>query len=415
LSQNSLLKHTNFLKLWSAQSVSLLGSQISGLALPTVAVLLLGATAKQMAIISIVGALAFPLLGMFAATLVERWSKRHVMIVMDVGRATVLAAIPLLFLFHRLNIAAVILIFGIQAVMGVFHDIAYQSHLPAVVSRENIAEGNTKLELSNTASGSVGPALAGIVMHVVSAPFVIALDAISYVFSALSIWSMSEKDMREPMTSKRLPFFEELAAGIRFVGETPRLGRIAMCTATMNFAGAMASVVSMIFFYRTLHLSPLAIGVIMALSNLGFIGAMIAMRASERMGLMQTLAFSVIVNGAGRAILPLAALISPIACALISQMLTSFAQPVYNVAQISYRQQVTPLPMQARMHAAMRTINSATAPLGALFGGIFATSLGTQHTLILTSAITVAASLWFLPVAQRPIACDLRDAARYAH
>lgn len=395
--------------------MSLLGSQVSGLALPTVAVLMLGATAKQMALISIVGALAFPLLGMFAATIVERRAKRSVMIAMDFGRTFVLVAIPLLFLVHRLNIATVIVIFGLQAVMGVFHDIAYQSHLPAVVPRENIAEGNTKLELSSTASGSVGPALAGIVMHVVSAPFVIALDALSYAFSALSIWSMSEKDEREPMTSKRLPFFEELMAGLRFVGDTPRLGRIAMCTATMNFGGAMASVVTMIFFYRTLHLSPLAIGVIMALSNLGFAGALVAVRASEKAGLMHTLASSVILNGVGRAILPLAAAVSPVGCALISQMLTSFAQPVYNVAQISYRQQVTPLPMQARMHAAMRTINSATAPVGAFFGGIFATSLGTQHTLILASAITVAASLWFLPVAQRPIACDLRDAKRYAH
>jgi Transmembrane secretion effector len=415
LSQNTLLKHANFLKLWSAQSVSLLGSQISGLALPTVAVLMLGATVKQMSLISIVGALAFPLLGMFAATLVERWPKRSVMIAMDLGRTLVLSAIPLLFVFHHLNIAVVIVIFGLQAVMGVFHDIAYQSHLPAVVPRESIAEGNTKLELSNTASGSVGPALAGIVMNVISAPFVIALDAISYAFSAFCIWSMTEKDFREPMTSKRLPFFEELLAGIKFVGDTPRLGRIAMCTATMNFAGAMASVVTMIFFYRTLHLSPFAIGIIMALSNLGFLGAMLAMRASEKVGLMQTLASSVILNGVGRAVLPVAALVSPVACALISQMLTSFAQPIYNVAQISFRQQVTPLPMQARMHAAMRTINSATAPLGAFFGGIMATSLGTEHTLILASAITVAASLWFVPVAQRPIACDLRDAKRYAH
>jgi len=376
---------------------------------------MLGANAKQMSLISIVGALAFPLLGMFAATLVERWPKRSVMIAMDLGRTLVLSAIPLLFVFHGLNIGVVIVIFGLQAVMGVFHDIAYQSHLPAVVPRENIAEGNTKLELSNTASGSVGPALAGIAMNVISAPFVIALDAVSYAFSAFSIWSMTEKDFREPMTSKRLPFFEELLAGIKFVRDTPRLGRIAMCTATMNFAGAMASVVTMIFFYRTLHLSPFAIGMIMALSNLGFLGAMLAMRASEKIGLMQTLASSVILNGIGRAVLPVAALVSPVACALISQMLTSFAQPIYNVAQISYRQQVTPLPMQARMHAAMRTINSATALLGAFLGGIIATSLGTEHTLILASAITVAASLWFVPVAQRPIACDLRDAKRYAH
>lgn len=403
------------MKFWSAQSISLLGSQISGLAIPTVAVLLLGASASQMALMSIVSALAFPLLGMTAATLVERWPKRTVMVSMDVGRMMLIGAIPLLYVLHRLTIVEIVVVCGLQAVMGVFHDIAYQSHLPAVVPEERIAEGNTKLELSNTASGTAGPAIAGVLIHFLSGPFVFVADACSYLLSALSVLSMNDRDVRERLVSKRLPFFEELSAGIRFVFDTPRLSRIAMCTATLNLAGSMASVVTMIYFYRALHLSPLVVGLVMAFSNLGFVGAMYAMRLSERFGLMQTLSSSVLLNGIGRAILPLAAVVSPIACALISQMLTSLAQPVYNVAQISYRQQVTPLAMQARMHAAMRTINSATGPLGAFLGGIFAVSLGTQHTLIVVSAITVAASLWFLPVAQRPIACSLSDAARYAH
>jgi len=403
------------MKFWSAQSVSLLGSQISGLALPTIAVLSLGASASQMALMSIVSALAFPLLGMTAATLVERWPKRAVMASMDVGRLIAIGALPLLYLLYRLTIADVIAVCALQAVMGVFHDIAYQSHLPAVVPEERISEGNTKLELSSTASGTAGPAIAGLLLHLIGAPFVLVADALSYVFSAASVLSMNDRDVRERMVSKRLPFFEELSAGIRFVFETPRLSRIAMCTATLNLGGSMANVVTMIYFYRTLHLSPLAVGLIMAFSNLGFLGALYATRLSGRFGLLQTLSSAVLLNGAGRAILPLASVVSPVACALISQMLSSLAQPVYNVAQISYRQQVTPLTMQARMHAAMRTINSATGPVGAFLGGVFAVSLGTQHTLILVSAITVAASLWFLPVAQRPIACALSDAPGYAH
>lgn len=368
-----------------------------------------------MAVMSIVSALAFPLLGMLAATLVERWPKRAVMVSMDLGRMLLIAAIPVLYLLHRLSIAQIIFICGLQAVMSVFHDIAYQSHLPAVVPSDKIADGNTKLELSNTASGTAGPAIAGVLTHFISGPLVLVANAFSYLVSAISVLSMKDSEVLEPMVSKRLPFFEELSAGIRFVFDTPRLSRIAMCTATMNLAGSMASVVLMIYFYRTLHLSPLTVGLVMAFSNLGFVGAMFANRISDRFGLMQTLSAAVLVNGVGRAILPLAAFFSPVGCALVSSMLYSLAQPVYNVAQISYRQQITPLAMQARMHAAMRTINSATGPIGAFLGGAFATSLGIEHTLILASAVTVAASMWFLPVAQRPIACKLSDATRYAH
>lgn len=356
------------MRLWTAQSVSLFGSCLSGFALPTVAVTLLAATPAQMAAISAVGALAFPLLGMFAATLVERWPKQTVMVAMDLGRAVAMALIPVLWFRHLLTMDWILLLAALTASMSVFHDIAYQAHLPAVVPRDRIGEGNTKLELSNTASQSVGPAMGGLLMHVLSAPLAIFADAISFLISALSLATMDRSALRPARRAQRVPFFEELWQGLRFIVDTPRLARIALCTATTNFGAAMASVVSLIFLYRVLHLEPLTVG-----------------------------------GCCWRILLPVAALFFPIGCALASLMLTSMATPIYNVAQLSYRQSVTPLEIQARMHAAMRTINSATAPLGALAGGILAGAFGVGPTLVLAGLTTAFAAVWFIPVVRRPL------------
>jgi hypothetical protein len=390
------------MRLWTAQSVSLFGSCLSGFAIPTVAVTLLAASPAQMAAVSAVGALAFPLLGMFAATLVERWSKQAVMVSMDLGRACAVAAVPVLWHLRLLNMDWILLLSAAVAAMSVFHDIAYQAHLPAVVPRDRIGEGNTKLELSNTASQSAGPAVGGILMHVISAPLAIFVDAASYFVSALSLASIDRRALAPARRAQRQPFFDELWQGVRFIIDTPRLGRIALCTATMNFGSAMASVVSLIFLYRVLHLAPMTVGLLLAFSNLGFVGALYALKLSERFGLISTLSAAVMINAIGRVLLPVAALFFPIGCALASLMLTSMAAPVYNVAQLSYRQSVTPLEIQARMHAAMRTINSATAPLGAMAGGIFAGAFGTQPTLVVAALTTACAAAWFIPVAQRP-------------
>jgi len=390
-------------RLWTAQSVSLFGSCLSGFALPTIAVTLLGATPAQMAAASAIGGLAFPLLGMFAATLVERWSKRAVMITMDLGRAMTMAGVPLLWCLHRLDMDWILLLSALTAGMSVFHDIAYQAHLPAVVPRNRIGEGNTKLELSNTASQSIGPAIGGFLVHALSAPLAIFVDAISYLVSALSLGGIDAATLHPTRRAQRLPFLEELWQGLRFVIETPHLGRIALSTATTNFGAAMAGVVSLIFLYRVLHLQPLTVGLLLAFSNLGFVGALYAIKLSERFGLFSTLSAAVLINAAGRVLLPVAALFFPVGCALASLMLTSMAAPVYNVAQLSYRQRVTPLEIQARMHAAMRTINSATAPLGALVGGIFAQAFGIEPTLVAAALTTAAAAVWFIPVARRPL------------
>lgn len=391
------------MRLWTAQSVSLFGSCLSGFALPTAAVTLLGATPAQMAGVAAIGALAFPLLGMFAATLVERWPKQTVMVTMDLGRAAAMAAVPLLWCWHRLSMDWILALAAVTASMSVFHDIAYQAHLPAVVPRDKIGEGNTKLELSNTASQSIGPAAGGLLVHVLSAPLAIFVDAISYVVSALSLSTMDRCALQPARRVARLPFFEELWQGVRFIVETPRLGRIALCTATTNFGAAMASVVSLIFLYRVLHLEPLTVGLLLAFSNLGFVGALYALKLTERFGLISTLSGAVLINAGGRILLPVAALFFPIGCALASLMLTSMATPVYNVAQLSYRQRVTPLEIQARMHAAMRTINSATAPLGAVAGGTLAGAFGVEPTLVVAALTTGVAAVWFIPLARRPL------------
>jgi MFS family permease len=181
----SLLRHPDFVRLWTGQTISQLGSQVSALAIPFVAIDVLGASTFAVALLGVIDFLPFLLIGLPAGVWVDRLRRRPVMIVGDLGRAVALATIPLAFVAGVLSIVQLYVVGFTVGVLTVFFDVAYQSYLPSLVARDQLQEGNAKLEMSRAGAQVVGPGLAGILIGALRAPLAVVVDAISFLASAL--------------------------------------------------------------------------------------------------------------------------------------------------------------------------------------------------------------------------------------
>jgi MFS family permease len=393
-----------FNKLWAGQTISLVGSALTVFALPSLAVLLLHATPAQVGTLSALQILPFPLLGLFVGVVADRVSRRRMMIVADLVRFAALAAIPAFAFYHHVGMALLYVVALVTGTASVFFGVAYQSYLPAVVGKEMLTVANARLEFSNSGSEMVGNALGGILVQWIGAVSAIAIDAVSYLASvaALSVMRVREEPHQGPNLTLRQGS-RELREGLHVVLESPDLRWIAGSTATMNLGLAFIGAVIFIYAYRQLHLQPGPLGVIWGIAELGFVGALLAVRVRAKLGLRFTLIAMGVIGGVSSAVLLFAQSGVPYLVFFVSAAIFNLTVPIYNVNQISYRQALVDERLQGRMNATMRTIVWGTMPLGAWIGGWLGTLLGITTTIAIGSVITACASLWLIPLRERSV------------
>ena len=397
--QPKLWKDGEFLKLWWGQFISEAGSQVSTLALPTVAILVLAATPFQVGLLEASGFLAFPVLGLIAGVWVDRLRRRPVLIVCDILRLLALGSVPVAFLLHVLTIEQLYIVALLVGVGTVFFDVAYQSYLPALISRGDLIEGNSKLQVTGSVAQMAGPALAGLLIQLVGAARAVFVDASSFLISVLSLWWIRrpEPAPRPSSATGRSGFFAEMSEGIRFVLGNATISRIAGCTSTSNLGGNIFFAVYLIYAYRVLHLTPGVIGLIFAAGAVGgLVGALIASWVPARIGLGPTLFFSIMLGPLSMILVPIAQLGFAIPLLIASQFIGSFINPVYNINQVSLRQAITPDRVQGRMNATVRTIIWGTIPVGAFIGGLIGTVYGLLPAIYTGIAVSALSGLWIL-------------------
>jgi MFS family permease len=183
--RGALWHNQDFRRLWAAQTVSQFGSEITGLALPLVAILVLGASTFEVAALAVVDWLPFFLFSLPAGVWIDRLPRRPILIAADLGRAAVLGSIPLAYVFDVLTLGQLYVVGLVAGTFTVFFDLSYQSYLPSVVERDQLGEGNSKLEVSRSSAQVAGPGLAGLLVSGLTAPYAILVDAISFLGSAL--------------------------------------------------------------------------------------------------------------------------------------------------------------------------------------------------------------------------------------
>jgi Transmembrane secretion effector len=393
-----LWRHPDFLKLWLGETVSQFGSQVTLLAMPTVAILVLHAGPFQVGILSALEFLAFPTLGLVAGVYADRLRRRPIMIVCDLGRMLVLGSIPVAFLINALTLEQLYIVALLTGIFTVFFDVSYQSYLPALVDRLNLLEGNTKLEISRSAAQVSGPAVAGVLIQLIGGARAVALDALSFLVSAVALSAIRqpEPQPRPSTASGATGFIPEIKEGLEVVFKSPILWRIAGCTATSNLGSSMVfGAVLLIFMYRDLHLSAAVVGIIFAIgSGGGLLGALLASGISRTVGLGPTLGITTVLDGLALLLTPLALLGAPVIVLSATGLIAGLCVPVYNINQVSLRQAITPDRVQGRMNATMRTIVWGTFPLGGVLGGALGSTIGVVQTIILGGLVSTVAALW---------------------
>jgi MFS family permease len=401
-----LWRHSDFLKLWSAETISQFGSQITGLALPLVAIITLDVSAFQVSALFVVELAPFLLISLPAGVWVDRLPRRPILILGDLGRFALLMTIPIAYAADALTIWQLYVVGFFVGVCTVFFDVAYQSYLPSLVDRTALVEGNSKLEVSRSAAQLSGPAAAGFLVELLRAPYAILVDAISFLASGLFVLGIRKRDEGLPTRAERqeakTSMREELGEGLRWVLGNPYLRTISMSTATFNFFGSMMQAILAVYLVRGLGMSPFVIGVIFAVGNIGYLlGALTSNRIAKRIGVGPAIVVGAL-GGIAQLLIPIAPqdASAAIPFLVVSVLVVGFGVVLYNVTQLSMRQAITPERLQGRMNSTIRFIVWGVMPLGLLIGGALATAF-TLRTAIWVGAI--GSALAWLPLVIGPV------------
>jgi MFS family permease len=394
-----LWSHADFLKLWTGQSISEVGSQVSALAIPWLAGAGLHASPFEFSLLTVVGFLPFILFALPAGVWVDRLRRRPILIVGDSARAILLGYVPVAWALGILTIGQLLAIQFVVGIFTVFFDVAYQSYLPSLVERHQLVEGNSKLQSTASSAQVAGPGLAGVLIGIVTAPYAVALDAASFAVSTafmLPIRAVEELPRREP-GQRRPQMLPELKEGLLYVVRHPHLKWIAVCTGSSNFFNNVAFAIGLLYMQRVLHLSSFWAGIVFAGFGIGALaGALTTTRFQKAVGVGRAILLPSILFSAAGFAFPLAPHGRPAVPVLLAATVASgVASMSYNITQVSYRQAITPERLQGRMNASMRWIVWGTLPLGALLGGAIASATSMRAALWVGA---VGGAFAFLPV-----------------
>jgi len=393
-----LWRDGDFLRLWTGQTVSEMGSVVTRTALPILAVLTLHAGALEIGLLVASASVAVLLVGLFAGVLVDRLPRRPFMIGADVGRALLLASIPAAAFAGRLGLEQLYAVAFLEAGLGSFFDIAYRSYLPGLVAPERLLEANTKIGMTSAVAELGGPGIGGALVQLVSAPVAILVDAVSYVVSAVSIGLIRAPERVRPPADVPHDLRRELVEGLSAVGRHPLLRPLALATVTSALFGNFFAALYTLYALEELHLPPVLLGLVISAGGVGslaataFVGPLTA-----RFGLGPTLVWTRIAAGVLSFLVPLAGG-PPLVAALFLFIPQLFGDGLATVSQINgitLRQLVTPARLLGRVNGTSHVLLEGIAPVGAIAGALIAESFGIR-TAVAVSVLGSFAGLVFV-------------------
>ncbi|MBR7835041.1 MFS transporter [Actinospica durhamensis] len=403
----SLWRHRNFMLLWGGQSVSLVGSAVSTLALPLVALTVLKSSTFQIGALTAASGLPAVLFGLPAGAFVDRWRKRRLMIWCDLARALALGSVPVAAVAGRLTLAQLYAVAFVTGALAVFFDAAYQSYLPRLVTRQQLMQGNGKLSSSDGIALLVGPSLGGFLVGLVGAAKAVTADALSYLVSALSLALIREPEP-ERRPERRRPVRTipaEVGQGLRYLMGDRLIRPVVLSNATGSFFLAALNALWMVYAVRNLDWSAHALGLVLGLGSLGgILGGFIAGPLTERFGVPRVMLAARLALAPGELVIPLAPRGLPGQAAVAAGFaLVLVAGIMFNSTQRTFRQLVCPPALLGRLNASTRWLQWCLRLLGALGGGALATACGLRLTLFVASVglFLTAVSLFVLTPLRR--------------
>lgn len=391
-----LWRNADFMKLWSGQTISQLGTYVTWTALPFTTALTLHATPTQMGILAFANGVP-TLLGLFAGVWVDRLRRRPLMLLTDALRFGLLLTIPIAAFAGVLRIELCYAVAFLSGIGTLFFDVAYQSYFPAVVGRDQLVDGNTRLQATQAGASIIGPSLAGLLVQLLTAPFALIADACSYLVSVGFLLAIRTPEPAPATHTMRRDFRGEVAAGWRALTREPLLRAIVYYAATSSFFTTMRFTLLVLFATRDLGIGPALYGAANGIGGVGFlVGALVAGRIAQRRGPGPTIIGATAVAGMSLLFIPLAS--GPVVIAagmlLLAQAGSSGAMAVFTVNQAVLQQLMIPNHLMGRTRATWRFITWGTGPFGGLLAGALGGAIGLRETLLVAVAGQAAGVAW---------------------
>ena len=388
---SGLLKHPDFLKLWTAQTISAFGARISREGLPLAAILTLNAGPAPLGVLAALSRGAGLVVGLFAGGMVDRSSRRAIMIACDLIRAALLIAVPFFALLHHLTIGAVYVAAFLVGAASVLFDVADQAFLPSLVRKDQLVEANGRLATTDGLAETAGPAIAGILIKLLGAPFALAVNAVTYLVSAVFLGSLRKvEDRHVPDEDAEPPTrLTDLIDGFRALNADRVVRAVAIVLLIQGLFGGVFSALYLIFAIRVVGLAPDLLGITIAVGGLGsLIGAVLGPWLTRRIGIGATAAFTTLAYGMALAFIPLAP--GPAAHGSVtlgtgflmaSQLLGDAFGTACIVGLTSLRQGRLQPEIMGRAGAALAAGTGALLILGAFGGGLLAQAIGLRAAM----------------------------------
>jgi MFS family permease len=394
-----LWRNRDFLLFWGGETVSLLGTQLTLLALPLTAVLLLGATPAQMGLLTVAEFAPFILFTLFAGVWLDRVRRRPMLVASNLARGVLVASVPLAAFMGWLSVEYLYVVLFLTGAMAVIFELAYQSFLPTLLRREELVEGNSKLFASASATEVGGPGIAGVLIALLSAPFVLLIDAVSFLLAGAALWRVRTVELAPTPKRERTSIRRDIALRLRATFGNPLLRAFAAEATAYNFFNQVFITLFVLFATRQLGFGPELLGLIFAGGSLGALaGAMLARPVAKRLGLGRTILTGAMISCFSPLLIPLSALAGSFALPmlLLGFFTTGFGISLTNVHVFSIRQSLMPESMRGRMIASYRFITWGAIPVGAALSGLMAEWIGLWPTMLGGALGLTTAWLWFL-------------------
>lgn len=395
--KTDLWHHVNFRKLWIGKTISSLGTQVTFIALPLTAVLLLDASAGQMGILTAAGTLPYLLLGLPAGAWVDRLPRRSILIVADVSRAILLATIPLAAVLDLLYIEHLIVVAFLSGISTLAYDVAEEALLPALIDRSQLVEGNSRLAAIDAMVTIAGPSVGGGLVQLLTPPLAIVTDVVSFATSALFLRSIRVVESPPARSDGRPGLWKEIGEGLRFLLRQPLLRAMAATSSTMQLFGGMLNALIALYLTHELGLPPAALGGMYAIGSAsGLAGAALGGRLTRRIGMGRVIVLAALAIGIGWLIVSLAGGLPGTAFAIIAGgiAVAGLGNTLYNVNAASLSQAITPDRILGRVNATKLFVGWGALPIGSLIGGLLGEAIGLRSTVVIAGMGLASGFLW---------------------
>ena len=389
-----LLREREFGRFWLGQTVSLFGDQVSGIAIPLTGVLVLHANAAQMGYLIAAG-LAPNVFSLHIGAWVDRHGRRRqTMLAADIGRALLIATIPIAYAFDALTLAQLYVISFLAGTLTVVFFVAYGTLFVSLVDRARYVEANSLLNGSRAFSFVAGPSVGGVLVQVAKAPFALVVDALSFLASAFFLSRISPLEPpREEATTG------QVAAGIRYIRRSPIMRASLLATATVNFFNFVFFALFILYATRHLHVRAGTLGAVLGAGAVGgLIGSFVTARLDRRIGIGPTFVTGMILFPAPFLLVPLAG--GPrwvvLGCLFLAEFGSGFGVMILDISAGSIFAALIPDRMRARVSGAYGLLNNGIRPLGSLVGGALGAWIGLRTTLWIAAVGGIASVLWLI-------------------